>query len=204
MATAQLVRRSILAVMLLFVGAAPAAADNIIMNPGFEAGTVYWTFTGAGYIHSADGYDPSHSGSWEAYLNAYPGYGTISQVVATVPGDIYNISFWISSNGGNGTIYSKFGSTIGFDASSPAVGFYYYTEETYTATADADTSTFVIGGNGITATYFFDDVSVEQATPEPGTLPLSLLAFSFLGLATVNRYWRLLRRKGASPVSCSS
>jgi len=187
---------ALLTLILLLVGAAPATADNIIMNPGFEAGTLYWTFTGAGYIHSADGYDPSHSGSWEAYLNAYPGYGTISQVVATVPGDLYNISFWISSNGGNGTIYSEFGGIDGFDVASPAVGFYTYTEETYTAVAAADTTTFVIGGYGITATYFFDDVSVEQATPEPATLHSSLLAYILLGLTIFNRVWHPSIRRG--------
>lgn len=181
------------------------ANANLITNSGFEnTSTVLsdWHFTDSGGVHVADGLDPSHSGTQLAYVNAYPGYGTISQDVATIPGVAYLIEFWVASNGGDGNIYASFGSTVGYmegpsttDLNSPN---FTYRFRSFQAIAADVITTFTFGGYGITATYFLDDVSITRVPEMAGTLPL--LAFAMLGtlglskLSMIQAHGRLMAR----------
>jgi hypothetical protein len=71
---------------------------QLLANPGFETGTAApWTMT-AGTLNNDMVSEPSHSGSWDAWLD---GYGTthtdrVAQTV-TVPSGCtnYNFSFWL-------------------------------------------------------------------------------------------------------------
>jgi Zn-dependent metalloprotease len=64
----------------------PPSGSNVLPNPGFESGRVGWTATN-GVIGQYSAYEPTHSGTWVAWL---AGYGTthtdsITQSV-TIPG----------------------------------------------------------------------------------------------------------------------
>lgn len=148
-----------------------AAHANLVLNPGFENSLDNWTGTGSAGTHILDGLDPTHSGNYMAYINAYPGYGTVSQAISTEIGETYRIDFWLSSNGGSGHLYAAFGDTILFEENNPPlpIGIFYYTLFSYDAVATSPTSIFTFGGSGITATYFIDDVSVVAiaSVPEP-------------------------------------
>src|SRR5687767_6531662 len=79
---------------------------NLISNHSFENGMTDWRFVHSAGIHIVDALDPTHTGDYMAYINAYPGYGEISQTVATIPGHTYDVEYWLSSNGGTGYLYS--------------------------------------------------------------------------------------------------
>jgi hypothetical protein len=98
--------------------ATACTAAQKIANPGFESGTSGWSST-AGVIGQNAPYEPTHSGSWNAWLD---GYGTthtdsVSQSI-TIPGGCsnYTLSFWLhidTSEGTTTTAYDKLTVTLG-------------------------------------------------------------------------------------------
>ncbi len=72
----------------------PSFAQNLVQNPGFETGNFAdWTATGSVV---APGLGLAQSGSFGAQLNDM---GSISQAIATTPGDSYHIEFWLTLAG---------------------------------------------------------------------------------------------------------
>jgi subtilase family serine protease len=98
--------------------ATACTAAQKIANPGFESGTSGWSST-AGVIGQNAPYEPTHSGSWNAWLD---GYGTthtdsVSQSI-TIPSGCsnYTLSFWLhvdTSEGTTTTAYDKLTVTLG-------------------------------------------------------------------------------------------
>ncbi|HVX66631.1 MAG TPA: hypothetical protein VHA11_08520 [Bryobacteraceae bacterium] len=78
----------LLLVSLLFPFASTAA--SIVVNPGFENGKTNWSVTGLNTVSHSAFYDGTHS-LW-AGLSA-----TASQTVTTVPGQSYDLSFWLAN-----------------------------------------------------------------------------------------------------------
>lgn len=85
-----------------YCSAAGTNGTNLIANPGFESGTwAPWFLVGvsglpyAGYVADANDSTP-HSGDWCFYDGAVGGIDGISQVLTTVPGTTYQVTFWIS------------------------------------------------------------------------------------------------------------
>jgi hypothetical protein len=85
-----------------------------LVNPGFEDGVlgdnapVGWTYLntfGAGFAGVVTNNNP-HSGSNNYYDGAVQAYDGITQAIATTIGDLYQVSFWLADNSGNGT-YSR-------------------------------------------------------------------------------------------------
>jgi hypothetical protein len=77
------------------VGTAAAAtcSGQLIRNPGFESGPVYWTAP-AGVITNSSSESP-HSGSWDAVLGILGGTQTISQTITIPFGCQATLSFWL-------------------------------------------------------------------------------------------------------------
>ena len=83
----------------LTVNAAPTCASGQkLANPGFESGAASWTATSGVIGQWGSSGQPTHSGSWDAWLD---GYGrthtdTLSQSV-TIPAGCtsYTLSFWL-------------------------------------------------------------------------------------------------------------
>ena len=81
---------------------------NLLLNPGFELGSVGpntptdWTYlksfgaTFAGVVSTTT----PHSGSNEYFDGAVQAYDGITQGIATIIGDTYNVSFWLNDDGG--------------------------------------------------------------------------------------------------------
>ena len=78
-------------------GTSSCTAAQLIGNPGFETGTAApWTAT-SGVINNDTSDEPTHSGSWDAWLD---GYGsshtdTLSQAVTIPTGCNATFSFWL-------------------------------------------------------------------------------------------------------------
>jgi len=143
------------------------ALANLIANPGFESGTNGWLFTGDSGVTASP-----HTGNWSAYVNIAA--GTIGQTVATVPGDIYLVSFWLSANGfsSSATITASFCNTNGF-AKSYGSGGFGYVQESFSVQATATNSPFIFTGVMGGGTYFLDDVSVLDVSTPPLSVVIS-------------------------------
>jgi hypothetical protein len=162
----------------------PAKA-NLITNPGFETGDFTgWTgVSNAAVTGTVLGVAP-HSGSFQAELGAP---ASISQSVATTPGQSYTIDFFaaFASLGTGGNLSVNWGGSTVFSHLFPtSTG---YTEFTINVPASASSTAlnFTIGpAAGLT---FLDDISVTSAGVPDGGTTVSLLGCALFGLAAVRR-----------------
>ncbi|HEY5232138.1 MAG TPA: choice-of-anchor tandem repeat GloVer-containing protein [Verrucomicrobiae bacterium] len=155
-------------------GSGPAiitAYPRSILNGGFEAGTfTNWT---KAYDYSAVSTGSTYAllGKYGAALETGGTMGFLSQTLATAPGAVYLISFWLDSPR-NYTVTNDFqvswnGNVLLDKANLPAIG---WTNIQLTVTATATLSTLQFGYlNG----YFYfglDDVTASSPPQPPGMI----------------------------------
>lgn len=185
------------AVVLAGLGTMSARA-NLVANPGFEADN---TSSGpvtppTDWMASGDaGADDSfpHSGNNDGYLAD----GSLSQVLATMAGATYTISFWVGvddptlASDPAATFTATFGGTpvAGTPITPFDVAFPGYTEFTGTATAAGANTTLSFTGliNDGDGPWYLDDIDVELAVPEPASVLFLLPALAALGLGRLRR-----------------
>jgi hypothetical protein len=191
-------RCNLILVWLTLVAAmcGPAAATNLVLNPGFETGDfTNWIVTGDGV--AIDNVFPN-TGCCDAVFTATttdPDAGVLSQTLSTEAGKSYTLSFAVIDEAGfsGDTFTVQFGgfsTTITGDEAAPPGNLpSLYTAETFIVPA-----LDIIGG--ATALSFkglndpslgidwnLDDVSVTaSAVPEPATWILLVLAFAGLAI----------------------
>jgi hypothetical protein len=74
-------------------------SGNLAQNCGFETGTFEgWDQSGDTSSTTVD-MDAAHSGSFGARIGPVRDLGFLSQTLATVPGQLYTLSFWMRSAG---------------------------------------------------------------------------------------------------------
>jgi hypothetical protein len=161
--------------------------DLDVGNGGFESGDfTFWSFsadTNYTFVLAADDSDVAgtnalttandwqfvHSGLYGAYLGQYPTNGSISQAVATKPGQEYLVSFWLTSVPSNGlTIPNYFAarwnrSTLRALTNAGAFG---WTNLQFVVPATAASTTLEFDFEADWGAYGLDDISVETA-PAP-------------------------------------
>ena len=77
----------------------PTLLVNLVANCGFETGDF------AGWVQSGDtsftnvSPDAAHSGTFGARFGPVNDLGFIAQRISTIPGQLYNLSFWLVSSG---------------------------------------------------------------------------------------------------------
>ena len=175
-----------------------AVAANLVANCGFETGSFSsWTLSGVqsspaylGISHGVDTAD-AHTGADGAYLGGFGGILDLSQFLATVPGTLYEVDYWLAQSPATVAPYQSsfnvtFGGTTLFSAgNAPNLPFTRY--EFFT-TAAASLSNLQFGARDDTGFFSLDDISVEPApAPEPGTNRLLLSATALLLVGFVAR-----------------
>jgi hypothetical protein len=180
----------------------PAAATNLVLNPGFETGDFTdWTVTGDGV--AIDNAFPN-TGCCDAVFTATttdPDAGVLSQTLSTEAGKSYTLSFAVLDEAGfSGDTFtvqfSGFGTTITGDEAAPPGNLpSLYTAETFIVPAlDISGGATVLSFKGLNdpslgIDWNLDDVSVTaSAVPEPPAW--ILLALAFGGLAILGRVKR--------------
>jgi len=138
-----------------------------------------------------------HSGLYGAYLGefafeGFPAEGSLSQAVATKPGQDYLVSFWLTSVPSNGvTTPNNFaarwnGSTL---YAKNNLGAFGWTNLQYVVPATAARTTLEFDFKNDSAGFGLDDVSVETA-PAPvlqsATLAGSLITLTWSGVANLS------------------
>jgi PEP-CTERM motif-containing protein len=176
-----LVRIGLIGLTVVFALAfsTPSSA-NLVVNGGFESGDFSgWTGGFPDNFVATDDAALVHSGQFGVAFGAVGALSDLSQTLTTIPGQIYNISFWLDSNGlSPDEVKLSWGGVAIFDQSNiPANG---WTQYSFLETA-LSTSTLLDFGLRQDSGYSgLDDVSVDtvSAVPEPSTWAMLLLGFA--------------------------
>lgn len=178
----------------------PVMAD-LVTNGGFETGDLTgWTpggYTAETFVVQGpfDGYNP-HSGSYFAALGPIGTDGTLSQNIATTPGQAYTLTFYLASNGTTPNDFTAtFNNQVAFtETNIPATSSfspYAYMQETFTTVATSTSTPLVFAFRNDPSYLALDDVSVIAASssaPEPASL--ALFAVGLAGIPVVRRLRR--------------
>jgi hypothetical protein len=174
-------KKILLIIAVLASAAVSARAQNLVINPGFESGDFNpgWTNNGGNFVNSAN----SHTGTYAAWMGAVGSDGSFQQSIATTPGQLYNVSFWLESPGGTPNDFSASFAGVTFYTITNA-GAFPYTQEVGNIMATSASSLLLFSARQDPSYWHVDDVDVH-AVPEPGTL--GLVALGALGLVGVVR-----------------
>jgi hypothetical protein len=168
-------RKTLLFIIAVVASAAISAHANLVLNPGFETGDFTdWTENGGNFVNAAN----AHTGTYAAWMGAVGSDGSFQQSIATTPGQLYNVSFWLQSPGGTPNDLSASFAGVTFYTITNA-GAFPYTQFSANILGDPSGSSLLIFSARQDPSYWnVDDVVVQ--VPEPGTL--GLVALGALGL----------------------
>jgi hypothetical protein len=173
-----------------------SAGVNIVSNPNMDLDSpsyatapIDWTLTPAasgsdffvGMGPTFGAYSPPNSANFGAVSSDED---ELSQVLATVVGQTYTISFELA----HPTTYADnafsvwFGGDEGFSLVNAAS--FSYTSETFTATATSSSTTIAFYGRDQPGYYELDNVSVS-VIPEASTWAMMLVGFAGLGFVSL-------------------
>lgn len=180
----------IVAAMGVAIMASPAGAQ-IVTNGGFETGDLSgWVTTGNDVQAAASGFSTygAHSGSYFGALGDTTGTGSLSQVLSTLAGQTYTLTYYLATHGDSNSSFSALwngqlvtGSAL-VDPNSNGI----YTLYSFLVTGTgSDTLTFQ--ETDVPSWMALDDISLTPnevgAVPEPATWAMMLLGFGAIGAA---------------------
>ena len=189
-------------IALAGLAASPAWA-NLVVNPGFETGNIIgWTLVdapeGSDFYIGESGAFPfnSHSGNYMAVFGATENqYDSISQTISTTPGQYYDVSFWLQTDGptnepgddddDTSSLHSQisvydtdfqayWNGSLLTDYSPMSEDPVAYALYSFNVQATSSSTTLLFQGFDAPGHVLLDDISVTAASvPEPGAFWLA-------------------------------
>ena len=185
------------------VGVATPAAANIVSNPGFESGDFTgWVTSAPTFGIGVDTYASDvNSGTYGVYFGSNPDTpliaSNLSQQLATVAGDQYTLTFWLSEYQAD-EVGGFFTASMGGNVLVNLTDVAQQNFTQYTATFTASSATTLLAFQALNLPGFFglDDISVinTSTTPPPSVPAPPALLNVFIGLLALRQS---LRRKNA-------
>ncbi len=150
-----------------------------VNNGSFETGDFSgWTvsgdtgFTGICDVSSCPGGFGPQDGNFAAYFGPVGDTATISQTIATTPGDTYSLSFYLANPvGGTPNFFQVTFGNSSFSFTNFGVAFNWQ-QFTLTTVATSDQTPLSFTFRNDPSYWFLDNVTVQQSggtVPEPGT-----------------------------------
>ena len=187
-------RKTFLLVAVLASMAVSVHAQNLVQNPGFETGMFApaWINAGDTTFDSVSTAAPN-SGIFAANLGSTT-LSTLTQFINTIPGQLYNVSFFLRNDAGIGPLNNftaAFAGVVGVSITPNSPSFPYTQFSFNNVLAPTASTALVFTARNGPGFWRLDDVSV-RLVPEPSTAALlGVVAAGALGL----RVWR--KRKAA-------
>jgi hypothetical protein len=148
-------------------------ANNLVVNGGFETGNLNgWTGNGVQLQYDQVVEANAHSGNYSLELGAVNAEYDVSQNIATVTGQTYQVQFWLENPGGTPSNFTASfgGETLLSLVNTNAQG---YTEYTYDVTATSSSSELLFVAEQNPSFWYLDDVSVAQVNAPVGDPPIT-------------------------------
>ena len=175
------------AVLVAALSASTAARANLVANGDFETGDFTGWTTSVGFFDGVDTGAPQ-AGTYAAFFGNPGGISTISQTLTTLPGNFYNITFWVmveadvtGNSVPNSFEFDWDGAPVTSFANAGPSG---YTEYQFKLAASTASTLLQFSFSDTPAFIDFDSVDVT-AIPEPTSLALALGALG--GMVAVRR-----------------
>jgi hypothetical protein len=190
------------AILLAGTILAPAAHANIVLNGGFENGTLThsgWTlsgYTNYTFVSPASGIAAitPHSGNYYLAMGADFGINYLNQTLTTVAGQTYNLDFWhiynpLATAPGTFSVLWDGQTIYGPEASTTPASPTVWTEYTIQVTGTGSDKLSFASQQPGAGYQGLDDVSVTPvaAVPEPGTWAMMILGFAGVGFMAYRR-----------------
>jgi hypothetical protein len=138
-----------------------ATGGNLVSNCGFETGDFSaWAQSGDLSYTTVD--NVPHSGSWAVLTGPVDSLGFIAQNLATDPGGVYNLTFWLASSQTPNHFQVSWDGAVIFD-SVDMPDFFYTLYEFDGLVASSDTTELKFGFYNVPDYFAFDDVVVVPA-----------------------------------------
>ncbi len=196
----QLLTAAVGALCAVSVGVVPARAAAIT-NGGFETGALTgWTLSNASAFDTVcpaglplgSSTCISNSGTYAMAFGQFGSSASLSQTIATTPGGIYTISFFLANDNPTDELGNAFavrwdGATV-FSLVDPQATFGYSKRMILNVTAASSSTVLAFDGQNDSYSWYLDDVTIADS-PEPASLLLT-----GLGLAAVAAASKRLRR----------
>ena len=175
-----------MAVAAAFMCVAPRVMmADLITNGGFETGTFSgWTVTNAASGSQVGVGNHVHSGAHNAYFGGTTigSYDSITQTIATTPGDTYELDFWLSnlSPVGQCDFFVSWNGSVVAGSGQLNAAAYGYKLFTFNLIATGSSTDLEFSGYNYPNAFTLDDVSLTDVTPAaPVPEPASFFLFAF-------------------------
>jgi carbohydrate binding protein with CBM4/9 domain len=176
------IKRLILFCSCLALCFASHATANLVTNGGFETGDLTgWTQSGNTGNTGVNTSNP-YTGSYSAFAGPAGTYGFLSQTLATTPGSLYDLDFWLTKpREGSPTAWRATLDGVGVEVlGGPKFDWTHFTFPGFLATTGATTLEFgFINDPGF---FYLDDVSVNASARVPESFPTIWLALPVVAM----------------------